>query len=780
MTKQILLNLGQGGWQRGFASITAQLWEVDQQPIQFVGSLPPAPHLATQYDHWQQLYGAICASQINWRRGTADFEFDPDVLTNVSEHEFETLFTTLRTDLNQWLMAGTFAPIEQRIRTHLLPQDAVRVMLTAHDQTVLRFPWRLWQLFEDYAQAELSLSLPTYRRSLKHDAHRASGKVRILAILGNDDNIDIATDRQILAQIPYAAVTLLAQPTLADVQQQLWDAPWDVLFFAGHSTSQGKGYLQVNATESLTVEQLKYALRRAIANGLQLAILNSCDGLGLAWELADLHLPQTVVMREPVPDAIAHQFLKGFLVTLAQGSSLYSAVREAREKLQGVGPVGTWATGLPVIVQNPAEVPPTWSQLAGRPELPDRLPRSRPTQPPPRSHYQAGLATLTLAAAILGLRWLGLLQGIEVWAYDTLMKLRPLETPDPRLVVVTVDEPAIQAQTSPERRGSLADETLQQTLAILADYEARFVGIDVYRDFPARTTELATALAQPNMIGICKSLDPIVDETGIGQPPEMAVNQVGFSDFTEERDGILRRQLLFLTPDPVSPCTAPYGFAALIAINYLGTEGIQAGFTDTGDLQLGETVLPRLRQRTGGLQRIDNRGNQLLLNYRSLPAPDQIAAQVPLQKLLEGQVNPDRIRDRIVLIGVTAPSGDYWATIYGEQAQHKIPGVFLQAQMTSQLISTVLDDRPLIWVWPQWLEATTIAGATLLGSILAYRRRTVFASIACLLVAATVTISAWAALLTGAWLPLVPTLLALTGGTLATNIKTRAGPPHSG
>ncbi|MBE7384621.1 MAG: CHASE2 domain-containing protein [Leptolyngbya sp. SIO1E4] len=777
MGQRILLNLSLGDWQTGFPSVTAQLWEYNQQPIQFVGSLPAAPHLEIQYQRWQQLYKAIYGIQTNWRR-SADFEFDTAEPTNISQQDFETLCATLQTDLNQWLMAPTFTPIERWIRTHLTPQDEIRVMLTAQAKTVLRFPWRLWHLFEDYPNAELSLSLPTYSRSLKQALPQSAARVKILAVLGNDEGIDIATDQKLLGQLPAAQVTLLAQPTLSDLQHHLWEGHWDVLFFAGHSTSQGQGHLQVNATESLTVEQLKYALRRAIANGLQLAILNSCDGLGLAWELADLHLPQTIVMGEPVPDAIAHQFLKGFLEAFSQGQPLYHSVREAREKLHGLTQLGHCAAWLPVIVQNPAEEPPTWLKLLGQPastvdrsETQLAASTSAAISPPPTRWLpprKVSFIALSVAAVVLGLRWLGLLQGVELRAYDALMKLRPTESPDPRLVVITVDERDIRAQTSPERRGSLSDETLYQVLEILSDYQPRIIGLDIYRDFQASTGELEEALKQPNILGVCKSIDPIFDPVGIGPPPEMPPEQVGFSDFIEETDGILRRQLLTIAPEAVSPCTARYGFAALVALHYLGGDGIESTFTQAGNWQLGETVLPRLQPRTGGLQRMDSRGNQLLLNYRALLSPDQIATKVPLQDLLARQVNPESIRDRIVLIGVTSTTGDYWSTPYGVQTQNKTPGVFLQAQKISQIISTVQDGRPLIWVWPQWAEASCIAAAAIVGSLLACRWKSSKLSLACLLLAAALGVGAWAALLIGGWLPLTPTLIALGGGAVAT------------
>ncbi|MGB6016079.1 MAG: CHASE2 domain-containing protein, partial [Nodosilinea sp.] len=734
------------------------------------------PQLATQYQRWQQLYEAIYGSQSRWRRAASPFEFESATVTNVSHHEFAALCTSLHTDLNQWLMAATFAPIEHRLRTHLAAQAAIQVMLTAHDKSVLRFPWRLWQLFEDYPKAELSLSLPDYRRALKQTQGNPTGAVRILAVLGNDTDIDVETDRQILSQLPHAQVTLLAQPSLRELQRQLWEFSWDILFFAGHSTSHGQGYLQVNRTESLSIEQLKYALGRTIHNGLQLAILNSCDGLGLAWALADLHLPQTIVMREPVPDAIAHQFLKGFLASFANGQSLYSAVREAREKLHGLSELGVCAVWLPVIVQNPAEVPPSWPQLAGRSvKIPTPMTLPQPTP----VWRRVGLSSLAVTVTILALRWAGILQPTELWAYDALMRLRPAEPPDPRLVVVTVDESDIQAQTAADRRGSLADETLLQALTILTDSEPRIIGLDLYRDFPASNPALMAVLTQPNLVGLCKSRDAIAGSIGISPLPELPAAQVGFSDFIEDSDGRVRRQLLTLTPDPVSPCTSPYGFAALIAIRYLQAAGLEPRFTAQGDLQIGEVVLPRLANRTGGLQRMDNGGNQLLLNYRALSAPNQIAVTVSLQQLLSGQVDLERLRDRIVLIGVTAPSGgDYWSTPYGAQAQTRTAGVFMQAQMISQLISAVEDGRPLIRVWPQWAEALCIAVGAIAGSLLAWRWQSARLALACVLTTSALTVVAWATLLTGGWLPLLPTLAAMNSSALLTATLTRPSERH--
>ncbi|HEY9747845.1 MAG TPA: CHAT domain-containing protein, partial [Allocoleopsis sp.] len=206
-------------------------------------------------------------------------------------------------------------------------------------------------------------SAPGYER-LERPAI-ARDKIRILAVLGNQTGIDTEADRQLLTQLaPTAEVIFLVEPHRRELNQQLWDAHgWDILFFAGHSASQADratGQIAINPQQRLGLSDLKHALQQAIAKGLQLAIFNSCDGLGLAHDLQALHIPQMIVMREPVPDLVAQEFLKAFLTSFTQGVPLYLAVRQAREQLQGLEDEFPCASWLPVICQNPAELPMVW------------------------------------------------------------------------------------------------------------------------------------------------------------------------------------------------------------------------------------------------------------------------------------------------------------------------------------------------------------------------------------------------------------------------------------
>lgn len=160
----------------------------------------------------------------------------------------------------------------------------------------------------------------------------------------------------------------MVEPSRQELDEYLWDEQgWDILFFAGHSESKNhKGKIHINQDSTLSIAELRNALKFAIGHGLKLAIFNSCDGLGLTQQLADLQIPQTIVMRHNIPDKVAQEFLKYFLTYAASGEPFYLAMRYARERLQGLEDNYPGVSWLPVVCQNPAEEPTTWLSLCGQ------------------------------------------------------------------------------------------------------------------------------------------------------------------------------------------------------------------------------------------------------------------------------------------------------------------------------------------------------------------------------------------------------------------------------
>lgn len=357
----VILTLGTGDFNKGFPSVTAQIWtEGDRLPIQpNPGELLSAPEIVEVYHLWQSQYNRFIDPLKSSR-----MERKQSNVTNFSKIDLDKLAEELEEKLNKWLNAEQFLPIDRILRERFNRSDEIQVIIQSENIDVRRLPWHLWDFLKPYRKAEIALSSPFYDRTLKTSITR--NQIRILSILGDDKGIDIDKDRQLLDKFD-AEKAFIVKPNSQELEAQLWsEQGWDILCFSGHSSSEmdgSNGYIYINDTEKITIPELKNALTTAIERGLQIAIFNSCDGLGLANQLAALHIPQIIVMREPVPDRVAQEFLKHFLTAFASGKSFYLSVREAREKLQSLEEYFPCASWLPIICQNPAEIPPTWESL---------------------------------------------------------------------------------------------------------------------------------------------------------------------------------------------------------------------------------------------------------------------------------------------------------------------------------------------------------------------------------------------------------------------------------
>jgi CHASE2 domain-containing sensor protein len=742
------------------------------------GALPPAIELLQLLTQWQRDYyqslrlARIVLESISVTTGTL-----------VQVENCKKVEAKLKLALQNWLGAREFQPIDKKLRETIRPQEPVEILLrTTSESHLYDLPWHCWDFIECYPQAELVASSPSAPIVLPP---RTTDRVRILAILGSQQGIDTATDRLAISTLPNVDVVLLDEPTREQLNSHLREQVWEILFFAGHSKTEGeKGRIYLNANESLTLQELCHGFKAAIAKGLQLAIFNSCDGLGLAEELGHLHLPQAIVLRLPVPDRVAQEFLKQFLNAFVTGESLHIAVRQARECLQGLEGEFTAASWLPIVFQNPAVPALIWQSLQGHPAIVPQ-PQSIPTRPP-KIWERVRLVTvvsLVVTGCVMGVRYLGMLQAWELSAFDLLMRSRPPEKPDPRIAIITVTEADLQIQTYERepRRGSLSDRSLAKLLTKLAPARpnglpsatAIAIGLDIYRDYPASKSEpdlIEQLRTSDRLVGICQVSAAETGEPGVAPPPELATDNVGFSDVLLDPDRVLRRHYLALDPPPASLCKTHYALSVQLALRYLASKGIELEYLPNDTWQLGKLTFAPLEAHNGGYQQIDLSGHQILLNYQATPNPIDIAPRVTLQQVLSGQIGADTFKDRIVLIGTTAPSfhdalSVPYTTDRGEI--QSIPGVVIQAQMVSQLLAAAIDGRPLIRSLPFWADLLAIWGIAVAAGLLAIVvRRPLY-----LVVAGAGAIAIWSGtclflLQSGFWAPFVPVTIALVGSSM--------------
>ncbi len=749
MIKLIILNLGKGNLEKGFPQVKANLSDGSASPIwQGHSSLPSSPDLVSTYKRWKLLYNALI-KRLNF---SPRIEITQQAITQVSEVDFQKLSQQLKIKFNEWLNSQAFLQnIEKPLYKKLREKEQINLIIQTDNLILKQIPWHLWDFCENFPKAEVALSAPQFESpplSLKR-----AGKIRILTILGDRTGINIEQDCQILRSLPNVELCFLAEPSRPALDEALRDPNgWDILFFAGHSRTEGEiGRISLNISESLSISELKNALTTAIERGLQLAIFNSCDGLGLTRELEELHIPQMIVMSQIVPDRVAYIFLKYFLPTFAQGESFYLAVRQARERLQALEGEYPCASWLPVIVHNPSSLSPTWETLAGNPPLWQKL--------------LTGIAvSLACTGLILGMRALGGLQGMELNAFDYLMQMRPPEPIDKRILIVTVDEADIQYQRTQKIKGegSFSDQALIRLIKKINPYHPRLVASDIIHDFPYESQVISSFKISPKLIAICRV--EVNNIQGVAAPPNFPVNQLGFSNVPLDFDAKIRRQILGMSPD--NHCPTEQSFSLRVTLCYLAIQDNFSCPPPNNYWKFKQLEEKKIVRQAGGYEMNEEeaRGYQILINYRSADFE-----KVALREILAGNFDGKLqylIKERIILIGVDGDDKDRHLTpLSSGQPPLKLSGITIHAHMISQLLSHVLEGRSLIGWLPQldeffWIQFWAIAG----GTVFTISLQKNFFLIRLLMLGGLLSIIygvCYLFLLNGLWLPLIPASVAV-------------------
>ncbi|MGB3300076.1 MAG: EAL domain-containing protein [Phormidesmis sp.] len=327
------------------------------------------------------------------------------------------------------------------------------------------------------------------------------------------------------------------------------------------------------------------------------------------------------------------------------------------------------------------------------------------------------LTSIAITCLLLAVREAGGLQSLELIAFDNMIRIREERGPDPRLLIVEVTEEDIRNQNE----WPLSDQTMAKLLNRLQANSPKVIGLDIYRDIPQGDgqADLAKALRPSNVVTIT-SLG-ISESDSIPPPPNMEPAQVGFNDFIIDPDGILRRSFLFAS---TAENEQLFSFALQISLKYLSKEKgqKQANFrADNSALYIDSTAFLPLDPNSGGYDDIDSAGYQMLMDYRS---SNWVARKVTLTEVLKGEIDPGWVEDKIVLIGVTAPSiKDFFYTPFSakKSGEHVMPGVIAHAQIVSQILSSVLDGQRLFGYWPQSIEVGWIWIWALAGGFWVWR-----------------------------------------------------------
>lgn len=374
-----------------------------------------------------------------------------------------------------------------------------------------------------------------------------------------------------------------------------------------------------------------------------------------------------------------------------------------------------------------------------------------------------------ISALMIAISAVGLMQPVELFFLDLFFRTRASsEVQDPRILIVTIGE----ADIDHLGEWPLPDETLAKLLSQIYAYQPRGIGLDIYRNLPVGSgyNDLEEVYrTTPVLVGVEKVIGERVSAP-IGLASE---RQVGMSDVVVDDDGRVRRGLLsVMTPDGEEKL----GLGTRLALIYLEQENIFPELVN-GRLHLGQAVLQRFKSNDGGYAKADDGGTQILINF---PAGHAYFETVSLTDILTRQVPPEKIKDRVVLIGSTAISlNDFFYTPMS--LQEESPGVFIHAHIVSQLLGSALDGRTVLKganLWSQWLwiGLASNLSAAVIAIFLQQKKRYRAQNI--LVVALTIfclggvtVVCAYGLFSAGLWLPVAAPLLSIASLSTLSLVK---------
>ncbi|NET11866.1 MAG: CHASE2 domain-containing protein [Okeania sp. SIO1H6] len=786
------------------------------------GSLPADSLLAQQVEEWQNKYRNLGN---DFFRGIKQVELEVQSNCFKRRKECKESAQQLKERFNSWLESPGFRQIDQQIRLKITSNEEVRFLIRTDDPKVHKLPWEEWDLIKENSSVEVVFGPTESKHNHSFCQSVLRGRLKILAILGDSKGINIEKDKQELKKLEedrVAKVEFLEETNCEEISQKLNEQSWDVIFFAGHGeTDENTGRIYLNSQgEYLELTDLWYSLRKAVERGLKIAIFNSCDGLGLARSLNDYHIPMMIVMRELLPDQVAHQFLINFLRAFQAGVPFHLAERQAREQLEKIEkeyyPCATW---LPAIYQSIETPSFKWEP---------------PCPIPYRFRCTIKIAILSSFAStilVLILKYFGLLSGLELSFYDQFMRMRPLEQPDKRLVIININKEDREwvkknfpQEYDPAR--TIPDIIWKKLLKTVIQHKPAAIGVNIYHPEPTEDEELRSIFQNNAELITACHISGGEDDTPISYPPDILPLEIsnrenhqtlsnnqkeiiqarsGFDNvIVDGNNSTVRRHLLIQSEG--EKCL---GISFSLAVTRRYFKNISHLYSKTPenyivkfDLKLkgkskGKLILnppisndymsPRvfnsLNPENNGGYPLDYGygGVQILLNYRSLKKIDDIAyLTFTLREILENpNFQESLFKDKIIIIANTERQlGKFFNTPYSKGTQKDTPTTILLAHQISEIISAVEDKRVLLTVWSDWLEYFWVAGWSLIGGLLLFGKlhyRPLIGIVAILVL----SFSCYFLFLWGYWVPFIPALitliLAAVGGTvlLSSIIKAR-------
>lgn len=303
------------------------------------------------------------------------------------------------------------------------------------------------------------------------------------------------------------------------------------------------------------------------------------------------------------------------------------------------------------------------------------------------------------ALLLLGLRYSGIAETLNLLLYDLVTDLRPAPsgaaTP---ITLIGISEQDIDLYGWP-----IDDRLLCDAIRQLSDEGARAIGLDIYRDKgvgPQQQCLRQQARSNPRLVSIFNAAEAIAAIPGT--PPE----RQAFNDQVQDPDGVMRRDLVHVSGQDASTVSLPLRLVEL----FRGDAQLRRG------LEAGRSGRLWLESDSGGYLDLDAAGYQQMLPFHK---PGSFPSWT-LNQLLRHQVPPRFLQGRIVIIGSSAPSlRDLFlvpqSRFTAQATQMQLSGMELHANRASGLLAMAEGRPAAVLALPGWSGTLLLVLAAALG-----------------------------------------------------------------
>jgi CHASE2 domain-containing sensor protein len=600
--------------------------------------------------------------------------------------------TRLLYEFHRWLRQGELFDLYEAIAgfSRNLPPDTpfIDIFLTCQPLELARLPWEAWELGAAFAtnrRIRIARTPLNIRKETAKATQKQRRRPRILVILGSDLNQNFEGDWQQLrrslkgiAELPDHPIGWRPEPG-QDVSQgipreqidrlkdQIKTAlvdprGWDVLFFAGHSNENQimGGELGIAPGVSIRVSEIAPQLEKAKENGLQFALFNSCSGLSVAESFIDLGLSQVAVMREPVHNRVAQEFLVQFIQALAKYEDVHEALLAACQYLKTEKNLTHPSAHLiPSLFRHPEATlfriqPQNWFSWV-KPWI-------------PRSHEAVALIVLGFFSLWTPMQ-LGLLdQRLKMQAIYR-QTIHPTEVQTPPVLLVQIDKQSLIHANIGDLQ-NVPHAYLAQVIQKLTERKARLIGVDyVLSTSRDDTQKLAQTIQQSGANGI-RFVFAVVQDKKNNFAWEWTLPEIADFRYSVHADAVRSCEDDFRVPLPGSDASQLQPFSYILVQLYRNitqspsattsktnqqTAPVMRGVVDPSKINLMSPCLP-----LNPVTQFSRFFGQLWLNPiidYSIP-PDQIYQRTSAKTLLESSAVSSLPKDLTNWVVIVAPAGE--------------------------------------------------------------------------------------------------------------------------